>query len=101
MAVAAASRAAASGRDLQHLPPFKLGGISHDKYGMTTLSVREYVSGIYRDLGLDEIEVRKLQTGGPDGGLGLNEILLGKEKYFAIFDGAGVLVDPIGCPACG
>lgn len=82
MAVTAASRAAASGRDLQHLPPFKLGGIPHDKYDMTTLSVRELVSGIYRDLGL-------------------NEILLGKEKYFAIFDGAGVLVDPVGCPACG
>ncbi|KAM0718013.1 hypothetical protein Q7P37_006345 [Cladosporium fusiforme] len=74
----------------------KLGGIPHDKYGMTTLSVREYVSGIYRKLGLDETEVRKLQTGGPDGDLGSNEILLGKEKYVAIVDGAGVLVDPKG-----
>jgi glutamate dehydrogenase len=74
----------------------KLGGIPHDKYGMTTLSVREYVSGIYRKLGLDETQVRKLQTGGPDGDLGSNEILLGKEKYVAIVDGAGVLVDPNG-----
>jgi glutamate dehydrogenase len=63
---------------------------------MTTLSVREYVSGIYRKLGLDETQVRKLQTGGPDGDLGSNEILLGKEKYVAIVDGAGVLVDPNG-----
>ncbi|KAK1024444.1 NAD-dependent glutamate dehydrogenase, partial [Friedmanniomyces endolithicus] len=73
-----------------------LGGIPHDKYGMTTLSVREYVLGIYRKLGLDESQVRKLQTGGPDGDLGSNEILLGNEKYCAIVDGAGVLMDPNG-----
>lgn len=74
----------------------KLGGIPHDRYGMTTLSVREYVLGIYRKLGLDESKVRKLQTGGPDGDLGSNEILLGKEMYTAVVDGAGVLVDPNG-----
>ncbi|KAF2402216.1 NAD-specific glutamate dehydrogenase-like protein [Trichodelitschia bisporula] len=74
----------------------RLGGIPHDRYGMTTLSVREYVLGIYRKLGLDESKVRKLQTGGPDGDLGSNEILLGKEQYIAIVDGSGVLVDPNG-----
>lgn len=74
----------------------KLGGIPHDAYGMTTLSVREYVKGIYRKLNLDEREVLKLQTGGPDGDLGSNEILLGNEKYCAIVDGSGVLVDPNG-----
>jgi glutamate dehydrogenase len=74
----------------------KLGGIPHDKYGMTTLSVREYVLGIYRKLDLDQKLVRKLQTGGPDGDLGSNEILLGQEKYCAIVDGSGVLVDPNG-----
>ncbi|KAK5115517.1 glutamate dehydrogenase (NADP(+)) gdh1 [Meristemomyces frigidus] len=74
----------------------KLGGIPHDAYGMTTLSVREYVLGIYRKLNLDEREVRKLQTGGPDGDLGSNEILLGNEKYCGIVDGSGVLVDPNG-----
>ncbi|CAO1597371.1 NAD-dependent glutamate dehydrogenase [Xanthoria calcicola] len=74
----------------------KLGGIPHDAYGMTTLSVREYILGIYRKLSLDETTVRKLQTGGPDGDLGSNEILLGREKYTAIVDGAGVLVDPQG-----
>ena len=73
-----------------------LGGIPHDRYGMTTLSVREYVLGIYRKRGLDETQVRKLQTGGPDGDLGSNEILLGREKYAAIVDGSGVLVDPEG-----
>lgn len=74
----------------------KLGGIPHDAYGMTTLSVREYVLGIYRKLNLDPSQVRKLQTGGPDGDLGSNEILLGNEKYTAIVDGSGVLVDPAG-----
>ncbi|KAJ2971777.1 hypothetical protein NQ176_g7531 [Zarea fungicola] len=74
----------------------KLGGIPHDKYGMTTLSVREYVKGIYRKLNLDPSTVRKMQTGGPDGDLGSNEILLGNEKYTAIVDGSGVLADPNG-----
>ena len=74
----------------------KLGGIPHDAYGMTTLSVREYVLGIYRKLNLNQASVRKLQTGGPDGDLGSNEILLGNEKYTAIVDGSGVLVDPNG-----
>ena len=74
----------------------KLGGIPHDHYGMTTLSVREYVSGIYRKLKLDPATVRKMQTGGPDGDLGSNEILLSNESYTSIVDGAGVLVDPNG-----
>jgi glutamate dehydrogenase len=74
----------------------KLGGIPHDAYGMTTLSVREFVNGIYRKLNLDPSKVRKMQTGGPDGDLGSNEILLSNEKYTSVIDGAGVLVDPNG-----
>lgn len=62
----------------------KLGGIPHDTYGMTSLSVRQYVIGIYRKLGIDPSTVRKLQTGGPDGDLGSNEILLSNEKYIGI-----------------
>ena len=58
---------------------------------------REYVSDIYRKLGLDETQVRKLQTGGPNGDLGSKDIPFGKEKYVAIVDGAGVLDRP----ACG
>ncbi|KAH9892917.1 NAD-specific glutamate dehydrogenase-like protein [Xylariomycetidae sp. FL2044] len=73
-----------------------LGGIPHDSYGMTTLSVREYVKGIYRKLNLDPATVRKMQTGGPDGDLGSNEILLSNEKYTSIVDGSGVLVDANG-----
>ena len=74
----------------------KLGGIPHDEYGMTTLSVRVYVENTCRKLGRPEREVKKLQTGGPDGDLGSNEILLGNEKYIAIVDGSGVLADPNG-----
>ncbi|KAK8031907.1 NAD-specific glutamate dehydrogenase [Apiospora arundinis] len=74
----------------------KLGGIPHDHYGMTTLSVREYVKGIYRKKNLDPATVSKMQTGGPDGDLGSNEILLSNEKYTSIVDGSGVLVDPNG-----
>lgn len=74
----------------------KLGGIPHDTYGMTTLSVREYVKGIYRKLELDPSTVKKMQTGGPDGDLGSNEILLSNEKYTSVVDGSGVLVDPNG-----
>ncbi|KAF1985837.1 glutamate/leucine/phenylalanine/valine dehydrogenase [Aulographum hederae CBS 113979] len=74
----------------------KYGGIPHDMYGMTTLSVREYVLGIYDKLKLDPSTIRKFQTGGPDGDLGSNEILQSNEKYIAISDGAGVLLDPEG-----
>jgi glutamate dehydrogenase len=47
---------------------------------MTSLSVRQYIIGIYRELGLDEKNITKVQTGGPDGDLGSNEILLSKDK---------------------
>jgi len=58
---------------------------------MTTRSVRQFVTGIYRKLGLDQKEVTKIITGGPDGDLGSNEILMGQEKFIAIVDGSGVL----------
>ncbi|ANB14208.1 glutamate dehydrogenase (NAD(+)) [Sugiyamaella lignohabitans] len=74
----------------------ELGGIPHDEYGMTSLSVREYVKGIYRKLEIDPSQIKKLQTGGPDGDLGSNEILLSNEKYVSIVDGSGVICDPNG-----
>ena len=43
----------------------KLGGVPHDVYGMTSLSVRQYVLGIYKQLGLREKDITKVQTGGP------------------------------------
>ena len=43
----------------------KLGGVPHDTYGMTSLSVRQYVLGIYNRLGLREKDITKVQTGGP------------------------------------
>ncbi|BGP01728.1 NAD-dependent glutamate dehydrogenase [Rhodotorula toruloides] len=72
------------------------GGIPHDIYGMTSLSVRGYTTGIYRKLGLKEEEITKVQTGGPDGDLGSNEILLSKDKTITIIDGSGTLHDPHG-----
>lgn len=48
----------------------QLGGIPHDRFGMTTRSVRAYVEGIYAKLGLKQEEITKMQTGGPDGDLG-------------------------------
>ncbi|KAE9389825.1 hypothetical protein BT96DRAFT_946579 [Gymnopus androsaceus JB14] len=73
-----------------------LGGVPHDTYGMTSLSIRQYVLGIYKQLGLKEKEITKVQTGGPDGDLGSNEILLSSDKTVAIIDGSGVLADPVG-----
>src|SRR5260221_12806419 len=46
--------------------PFQLlGGVPHDAYGMTSISIRQYVLGIYKHLGLREKDVTKVQTGGP------------------------------------
>ncbi|KPV72444.1 uncharacterized protein RHOBADRAFT_55909 [Rhodotorula graminis WP1] len=72
------------------------GGIPHDTYGMTSLSVRGYTTGIYRKLGLREEDTKKVQTGGPDGDLGSNEILLSKDKTTTIIDGSGTAHDPNG-----
>ncbi|KAI8984710.1 Glutamate/Leucine/Phenylalanine/Valine dehydrogenase-domain-containing protein [Mycotypha africana] len=73
-----------------------MGGIPHDKYGKTTRSVHQYVLGIYRKLGLKEEEMTKVQTGGPDGDLGSNEIKISHDKTIAIVDGSGVLYDADG-----
>jgi glutamate dehydrogenase len=72
------------------------GGIPHDLYGMTTNSVHEYVLGILEKLGLKEENVTKVQTGGPDGDLGSNEIIISKDKTICVIDGSGVLYDPDG-----
>ncbi|GAO51772.1 hypothetical protein G7K_5865-t1 [Saitoella complicata NRRL Y-17804] len=73
-----------------------MGGIPHDTYGMTTRSIHQYVLGIYRKLGLEEGMVRKIQTGGPDGDLGSNEVKISGDRTVAIADGNGVLYDPQG-----
>lgn len=73
------------------------GGIPHDEYGMTTHSVREYVIGIQRKLQLEGKVITKVQTGGPDGDLGSNEIKMSsQERTIAVVDGSGVLFDPQG-----
>lgn len=75
----------------------QIGGIPHDEYGMTSLSVRSYVNKIYEKLEIDNATIRKVQTGGPDGDLGSNEIKLSRdEKFVGIVDGSGVIADPNG-----
>jgi glutamate dehydrogenase len=37
---------------------------------MTSLSVRQYILGVMKAHGLNERDVTKFQTGGPDGDLG-------------------------------
>jgi len=74
----------------------KLGGIEHDVYGMTTRGVHQYVLGIMNKKGIKEEDVIKVQTGGPDGDLGSNEILISKDKTKAVVDGSGVLYEPQG-----
>eukprot|EP00457_Paulinella_chromatophora_P000416 gb/GEZN01000416.1/.p1 GENE.gb/GEZN01000416.1/~~gb/GEZN01000416.1/.p1 ORF type:complete len:1327 (+),score=205.58 gb/GEZN01000416.1/:26-4006(+) len=76
--------------------PLSMGGIPHDIFGMTTRSVRQYKLKAYAKLGLKEEDIWKVQTGGPDGDLGSNEILLSKDKTKAIIDGSGVIFDPQG-----
>ena len=76
--------------------PVSMGGIPHDLYGMTTCSVHEYVIRSLEKLGLKEDKMTKVMTGGPDGDLGSNEILVSKDKILAVIDGSGVLYDPEG-----
>jgi glutamate dehydrogenase len=73
-----------------------LGGVPHDRYGMTTRSVHTYATRLLDALGLDETQITKVQTGGPDGDLGSNEILLSQDRTIAIVDGSGVAWDPDG-----
>ncbi len=74
----------------------ELGGIPHDTYGMTTQGVYQYVIETLRELGLKEKAISKYQTGGPDGDLGSNEILISRDRTVAVIDGSGVLYDPDG-----
>lgn len=75
-----------------------IGGIPHDEYGMTTLSVRAFTKGVYSKMGVEDwSKIHKVQMAGGDGDLGSNEIKLsGNETYVGICDGAGVIVDEDG-----
>lgn len=76
--------------------PVKMGGIPHDLYGMTTNSVHQYVVCTLDKIQMKESAITKVITGGPDGDLGSNEILISQDKIMAIVDGSGVLFDPLG-----
>jgi glutamate dehydrogenase len=58
--------------------------------------VRQYIVGLYKAHGLREQDVKKMQTAGPDGDLGSNEILLSADKTVGMVDGSGVIYDPNG-----
>jgi glutamate dehydrogenase len=73
-----------------------IGGIPHDMFGMTTAGVHENVLAVLEKLGLKEEALTKVQTGGPDGDLGSNEILISKDRTIVVIDGSGVLYDPKG-----
>lgn len=76
--------------------PVRMGGIPHDLYGMTTNSVHQFVSNILARKGLKEENLTKVMTGGPDGDLGSNEILISKDRILSVVDGSGVAYDPSG-----
>ncbi len=70
----------------------KTGGIPHDVFGMTTQSIHSYASAFIANL-IARGRNTKIQTGGPDGDLGSNEIKISNDKTIAIIDGSGVLYD--------
>ncbi len=74
----------------------ELGGVPHDTYGMTTEGIHRYVTDTLRALDLQEEKIAKFQTGGPDGDLGSNEILISRDRTLAVVDGSGVIYDPKG-----
>ena len=63
---------------------------------MTTEGVHRYVRGILDKLAIAEQSITKAQTGGPDGDLGSNEILISRDRTICLIDGGGVLYDPDG-----
>jgi len=74
----------------------QLGGVPHDVYGITTRGVRTYVREMLRMLNIQEKDITKVQTGGPDGDLGSNEILQSHDRTVALVDVSGVAYDPAG-----
>ncbi len=73
-----------------------IGGIPHDMYGMTTAGIHEYVMCVLEKHNIREDKIVKIQTGGPDGDLGSNEILISRDRTIGVVDGSGVLFDPNG-----
>ena len=61
---------------------------------MTTEGVHRYVLGILGKLGVDEASITKAQTGGPDGDLGSNEILISRDRTTCLVDGGRRSVRP-------
>eukprot|EP00760_Papus_ankaliazontas_P032767 PhM_4_TR5957/c1_g1_i1/m.15780/K15371/GDH2; glutamate dehydrogenase len=73
-----------------------VGGIPHDTYGMTTMGVAMFKRCVREKWGLKESDIKKVQTAGPSGDLGANEITMSQDKTVAMIDGDAVLYDPNG-----
>ena len=71
-----------------------LGGVPHDIYGMTSLSVRQYVVGIYKQLGLQEKNITKVQTGGP--GMSSSALGSGIHPHYSVMQQT-VISAPVSC----
>lgn len=73
---------------------------------MTTRGVHQYVLGILAKKNLPEEKVTKVQTGGPDGDLGSNEIKISFDRTIAVVDGSGYVLQLsslrclLGMPVC-
>ncbi|KAK2196291.1 bifunctional NAD-glutamate dehydrogenase/NAD(P)-binding domain superfamily/Aminoacid dehydrogenase-like [Babesia duncani] len=74
----------------------EMGGIPHDLYGMTTSSIEAFIQELLKKFGLEERNVTRFLTGGPDGDLGSNALLVSNTKTLTMIDKSGVLHDPQG-----
>lgn len=74
----------------------EMGGIPHDVFGMTTASIEAYVHELLKKVDMQEEDVTRFLTGGPDGDLGSNALLASNTKTLTVIDRSGVLHDPEG-----
>lgn len=64
--------------------------------GMTTAGVMASFRTVIKHLGMNEVSLNLMMTGGPDGDLGANQIQTFKGRICLLIDGGGVLFDPAG-----
>ncbi|KAK1932694.1 Glutamate/Leucine/Phenylalanine/Valine dehydrogenase family protein [Babesia divergens] len=74
----------------------EMGGIPHDVFGMTTASIEAYIHELLKLYDMKDEEVTRFLTGGPDGDLGSNALLISNTKTLTVIDRSGVLHDPEG-----
>jgi glutamate dehydrogenase len=74
----------------------RLGGLPYNKLGMTSEGMHTFVLELLKELGEEETNITKFQTGGPHGDLAGREILISKDRTVTVVDSSGVLYDPAG-----